>query len=303
MDYVARQFVNLTKKFRKESRKALAKFHDAIEKNTKAVEKAAEAQKEQSQANALVTAAVNFPRSRIHEYCAREKSRNPMAWLKLAIEVATLFVLVAYTSLTAFQLLQLKISADAANSAAVTAAKQLELTDRPWVTIDASITAPLTYDGKAVRIAFSFVPKNIGRSPAQGVLIVPELIPAFMGDDVREEQKRICDGAAQVNPIFPKYVLFPNEPFLEPFGLDLSNEAINSHWGKLPPGMKAPDPIPIALVGCVDYTYETSPKHHQTGFALDVIMKNQGLPLKSLTPLSPSSLILRQHAFGGHFAN
>jgi hypothetical protein len=217
----------------------------------------------------------------------------------LTICITTIF----YTVFSALQWTATNKAANAAKSAADTAANQLELFDRPWVTIDASIASPLTYDGTAVRIAFSFTPKNIGQSPAQNVLIVPELIPVFMGDDVRKEQQRICDGAGQINSMFPRYVLFPNEPFVEPFALDLPTEAINSHWGKLPPGMKAPDPIPIGLVGCVDYTYENSPKHHQTGFAFDVIMNDGRLPLKSLTPLNPSSLILRQHAIGGHFAN
>jgi hypothetical protein len=184
-----------------------------------------------------------------------------------------------------------------------TAAKQLELTDRPWVTIDVSIVSPLTYTDKGAQINFSFVPKNVGHSPAQNVLIAPELVPVFMGDDVSEAQKRICNSAAQDQRFFPKYVLFPEKPYVEPFGLDMSAESINSHWGKLPARMKDRDPIPIGVVGCVDYTYETSPRHHQTGFALDVLMKDGRLPLKSLTPLAPNSLILRQHAIGGHFAN
>jgi hypothetical protein len=303
MDYVTRQFIHLVKKFRKESRKALIKFHDAIEKNTKATEKSAEAQKEQAQSNALVASAINAPRSYIHEYRAHEQSRNPMQWIKLGVSIATLVVVSAYTALTAYELIQLKISAGAAQSAADTAAKQLEMTDRPWVAIDVAITSPLTYNDQGAQMSFSFIPKNIGHSPAQNVLIIPELIPVFMGDDVHEIQKKICDGAPQVNSAFPKYVLFPGEPFSEPFGLSMSAESVIAHWGKLPPGMKQPDPIPIALVGCVDYTYETSPRHHQTGFALDVDLKNGGLPLRSLSPIAPSSLILRQHVIGGHFAN
>jgi hypothetical protein len=217
----------------------------------------------------------------------------------LALCVTTIL----YTVFSAFQWNANEKAAEAAKSAAETAASQLELTDRPWVTIDASITAPLTYDGKTVQIAFSFIPKNIGHSPAQNVSIVPKLIPAFMGDDVREEQKRVCDGAAQINNGFPAYVLFPEEPYSQPIGLDLPIETINLHWGKLPPGMEAPGIIPIAIIGCVDYTYTTSPKHHQTGFAFDVLTKDGRLPQKSLTPLPPNSLILRQHPFAGHFAN
>ncbi len=194
-----------------------------------------------------------------------------------------------------------KTSADAAKSAAETAAAQLEMTDRPWVTIDVLITGPLTYSDEGVQMNFSFVPKNIGHSPAQDVLISPQLIPVSMGDDVRVKQNQICKVANQTG--FPKYTLFPDEPFTQPFGLGMSAESIAARWGKLPPNMGLPDPIPIALVGCVDYTYGTSRRHHQTGFALDVDLKDGRLPLRSLAPIPPRSLILRQHPNGGHFAN
>jgi hypothetical protein len=39
---------------------------------------------------------------------------------------------------------------------------------------------------------------------------------------------------------------------------------LNSRWGKLPTGRKGRDPIPIVVVGCVDYTYETSPRRSGT---------------------------------------
>jgi hypothetical protein len=124
-----------------------------------------------------------------------------------------------------------------------------------------------------------------------------------MGEDLTEIQRGICENAQPPHEGLLSYLLFPDQHYTQPTGLDLSAADIKSHWGKLPPNMQTPDPIPIALVGCSDYTYQTSSKHHQTGFALDLLMKDGRLPLKSLTPLAPSSLTLRQHSFGGHFAN
>jgi hypothetical protein len=85
----------------------------------------------------------------------------------------------------------------------------------------------------------------------------------------------------------------------------MTTEKIIEHWGKLPPGKPVPDPIPIGLVGCVDYTYDTSIKHHQTGFAFDILRKEGGHPpLRSLAPIDPNLLTLREHdTFGSHFAN
>lgn len=175
--------------------------------------------------------------------------------------------------------------------------------DRPWVAVDVAIDSPLIYDGDSIRIGFDISPKNIGRSPAQNIFINPALKPVFMGDDLRDLQKHICENAQPAQEGLQTYLLFPGDHYTQPFGLGISVEEINSHWGKKPTGMKIPDPIPLGLVGCIDYTYEASSRHHQTGFALDVIMKDGRLALKSKTPIDATDLVLREHSFGGHFAN
>lgn len=176
--------------------------------------------------------------------------------------------------------------------------------DRPWIDMNIFVTSPLTYDSKTVRAEFTFVPTNIGRSPAGNIAINPMLKPAFMFDDLNEMQKHLCDIAAtEVGMASLKYVLFPGHHYNQPVGLELSVEDINSHWGKLPPGVGPSDAIPIALVVCVDYTYESSNRHHQTAFAVDVLTKDGMLPLKSKTPITPSDLILRVHPTTGHYPN
>jgi hypothetical protein len=176
--------------------------------------------------------------------------------------------------------------------------------DRPWINVDVFITSPLTYDGDSVAIGFTFVISDIGRSPAQNVSITPRLTPAFLGDDLKEIEKRVCDDAA--SPIGMgslRYVLFPGHPFTQVTGMNISVKDLDSHWGKIPPGVGPPEPMPISLVGCVDYTYESSSRHHQTAFAADVRVKDQGLPLKSKTPIQPSDLILYSHPVSSHYPN
>jgi hypothetical protein len=246
---------------------------------------------------------VCIPAAKSVEEKTENEKKNRRETIKFRVEIVSAIVLFVYAGLTAVIAFYSIRAANAAKKAAGAAAEQAEMLDRPWVTISPVISGPLIYSDKRVTMSFLFVPKNIGHSPAQDVLIIPELIPVFMGDDVREEQKRICSGAPSININFPKYVLFPEEPFSEPFGLDMSHESIVVHWGKLPPNIPEPDPIPIGLVGCVDYTYESSPRHHQTGFAFDIVLPNGGMPLRSLSPIPPTSLVLRQHANGGHFAD
>jgi len=176
--------------------------------------------------------------------------------------------------------------------------------DRPWIDIDISITSPLIYNGKVVQEMFTFIPTNIGRSPAENISINPILRPAFMFDDLQDIQKRLCDNAVrQSGPFFLKYALFPGHHYNQPIGLEVSIEDINSHWGKLPTSIPAPDPIPIALVGCVDYTYELSDRHHQTAFAFDLVTKEGGMLLKSKTPIPPSDFGLRTHPTKGDYPN
>ena len=101
-----------------------------------------------------------------------------------------------------------------------------------------------------------------------------------MADDATEIQKGICAGAACALIIqCLKYLLFPDKDYIQQYGLQMSPEDVASRWqGKGETRPRAnPDPIPITLIGCVDYTYPISPIHHQTGFAFDVLMEDRRL--------------------------
>jgi len=195
--------------------------------------------------------------------------------------------------------------ANAATREASVLQKQFEAADRPWIAVDVSINSPLTYDSNGVHVGFDIIPKNIGRSPAQNMSIQVMLKPSLMGDNLDGIVKRICNDIAIQGTRWPlRYVLFPGDHYIQPTVLNMSVDDINSYFqGKLPPETGPTDLIPIALVGCVGYTYESSPRHHKTGIALDVLMKDGRLVLRSQTPLAPDSVSLRLHPFGGHFAN
>jgi hypothetical protein len=183
--------------------------------------------------------------------------------------------------------------------------QQLEASDRPWISVDASASSPLTYDSSGIRVTFAFVPKNIGRSPAQNIWIEPALTIGSMGDDYRSAQKHICDKIATRGRVvgFPGYILFPGDHYTQEESLGMSDADIDSHWSKFELSRGPIDVVPLILVGCVDYTFEASPRHHQTSFAFDVRMRDGRLVLKSKTPLAPESLILMRLLFGGYSAN
>jgi ElaB/YqjD/DUF883 family membrane-anchored ribosome-binding protein len=201
----------------------------------------------------------------------------------------------------------LKQNRDALQAQTKASSAQLEVmrdADRPWINVDILIKSPLTYDGDAAAVGFTFVVANIGRSPAQNVSVTPTLTPAFLGDDLKEIETRVCDAAAApIGMGYFRYVLFPGHPFTQEPWMNISVKDLDSHWGKMPQVAKPPDSLPIALVGCVDYTYESSARHHQTAFAVDLLMKDRRLPLKSMTPIQPSDLILVSHPVSSHYPN
>jgi hypothetical protein len=176
--------------------------------------------------------------------------------------------------------------------------------DRPWVKVDITVTSPLTYDRNGMNIGLTFILTNVGKSPADNVSIAPRLVTAFMGDDLEQIQKRICENrAASAEDKWLRYVLFPGDPLPQQIRFQMSTAEVDSHWNKFELSQGPIDLIPVALVGCVDYTYRPSPRHHQTGFAVDVVTSSGGMPLKSMAPIIPSTLALREHARSGHFAN
>jgi hypothetical protein len=222
---------------------------------------------------------------------------------KFALEIAGFFVLFVYAAFTIAMYFANRAAANAATSAADTAAKQLELTSRPWVDLDVSIIAPITHDSNGLHIEFTFVPKNIGQSPAQNVSIAPRLVPGSMGTDLHEIQKRICDNRAAAKDEPLSYVLFPQRSYKQQITMQITNSEIDSQWSKFELSQGPIDLAPVVLVGCVDYTYDSSSRHHQTGFAFDVLMRDGRILIKSKMPLDPDSVELMAHSFGGHFAN
>jgi hypothetical protein len=241
------------------------------------------------------------------------KQTTTVEWLQLGVNavlavigIIAIFVYIGQLRSMNRNLAEVQKQTPEIQKQAVAAQKQIDLlrdADRPWIDISVTVSSVLTYDNSGVHVGFSFMPKNIGKSPAQNIWIGASLKPLLMADDATEIQKGICGGANYVNNPIPRYLLFPDKEYIQPYGLQMSAADANSHLSKFELSQGPIDPIPITLVGCVDYTYQTSPLHHQTGFAFDVLMKDGRLVLKSKTPLAPDSLALSPHSAGGHFAN
>lgn len=100
MDYVTRQFINLTKKFRKELRPLLAKLDRTLDKQTRAISENTKAQQEKRSPQPNVITTVDLPESiEIHhrENEATQQRRYQNRSLLLAL--VTFLTLAIYSGL------------------------------------------------------------------------------------------------------------------------------------------------------------------------------------------------------------
>jgi hypothetical protein len=187
-----------------------------------------------------------------------------------------------------------KIQAQAALAATQTAQKQLELSERAWVSIEVSTLGPITEtseSGGGIQIPLQFLLTDQGTGVAENVSVRSEVLPIEMGmTDAATigEQHKLCD------PLRGGYVpynleavtIFPSRTWVtgayEIVGWNVIAEALRQfeQLFRLPPESKTDQTqINPVLIGCVNYTYSLAkPRYHQTGFIYDIEAYNPRLP-------------------------
>jgi hypothetical protein len=224
----------------------------------------------------------------------REKLREWLGEWKIAMEWAGAAVILTYTAINYCMLRNTSGQLSVMQ-------KQLESADRPWVKVDVSIisglSAPPLPSAKISVIAkFVFDTTNTGGSPAQNIHISSRLFPGWDLARHRAWQKDECPK----NPGTPfgltGYVLFPKDHYQYEQTAGLETRDLDLYRAHPPPNI--PHLVPVRLVGCVDYTFESSPTHHQTGFMVDL-----GMPLDLDRLPIPRELINLWKDFIGTFAN
>ena len=137
--------------------------------------------------------------------------------VKTGAEIIGIVLLAVYTGYTIKMYCANKKAADAAKSAADTAASQLELDDRPWV--DAAIALddleqfPLEYNVNGANIHLKVKVRNSGHSPAQNVDISSSTALGKTSIDATKQLQDACKSAslastrfASVGTIFPTVI-------------------------------------------------------------------------------------------------
>ena len=202
--------------------------------------------------------------------------------------IATLVICVTGTIYTGFSALvwrENRRAADAALGAANTAARQLELTERPWVKIvdvspQNSIWFTKKRDGMVfpgentdqVTINYDVRVKNVGNLPAMNVMVFPEIfVVKWNGDEfareIRNEQMRFCHTVEnlKLDRSASQPIIFPDED------RKISQAApgffSERDLSTVPP-YGGPFIVPV-FIGCMTYEYQSS--KHYFRFAYEIL--------------------------------
>jgi hypothetical protein len=187
MDYVTRQFINLTKHFRKDLRSSLKQINKTIEKNSNAVT-AADKRRQQEKhiqplwAEGLVSKYEQTVASKTADSNRQHRTQVSIKramWCTFWATLAAFVAAAIYAGIAASQLKQAKIAAFAtqqAATAATTAAnvanetllsseKHFRIEQRPYVTLeDMRFDPPLEQNHNPAIVKFNF--RNAGKTPA-----------------------------------------------------------------------------------------------------------------------------------------
>lgn len=221
------------------------------------------------------------PREHVHGGLAQEKpqdneprtSRAPDSttdWIQTFLAGAILFAGIAQIFVSCQQHNAMSESnavaaraADAAKSAADTAAAQLEISERPWVSATFTIREPLTFDANGrggMWIAVTL--KNGGGSVALNVRTRMRLY-AGITNRIHAEQAALCDPMRTAPRLIPETALFPGGEAEFHEGIDVAPEDIAEAKSRMP---RMGNLVDFTILSCIDYQSPLGPKHFQTRY-------------------------------------
>ncbi|MDR3572570.1 MAG: hypothetical protein P4L50_01795 [Anaerolineaceae bacterium] len=150
---------------------------------------------------------------------------------------------------------------NAALQSAISIQRQTEISERPWMTIEASVLDDLTYSVNGGRFAFHFVLRNTGITPAVHASFLPQIVVLNPAVDIISETNRLCESLerkGQDGMLSDAY--FPNDPQSKDFGIVVGRQEMSKVDGSM---------IPI-LISCVAYQSSFDSTWHYTAKIYEV---------------------------------
>jgi hypothetical protein len=241
-----------------------------------------------------------------------DKKRDGWDYAKAVGELIGLGFLIAYTVFTGLMYCVNKKAADAAKSAAETAASQLELSERPWVDAQILLNGPLTFNINGASIPLKLSLRNTGHSPAMFVAISTLPSVASKTDNAVPYREQACKDATRVSATMPDFgiTLFPNVTFEQRYEVGLPKEEIEKgKASKVFPGSRFGDVILSPAVSiCMAYrpTFHGTRIYH-TAYIVDLFKVDSANHLdvrfKIGEDVDQKHLLLRIHPWSAIYAD
>jgi hypothetical protein len=218
----------------------------------------------------------NTPASSNGQSKSHKPDRDWLDYVKFVVEVIGLGFLIVYTVYAGLQWRESKKAAKAAESAATTASNELELSDRPWLRVEADAKNGLMFvNGRQASFMLTLSIKNVGKSIAKGIQVDAKIVPTDPGmplvTDAAQRQGQLCDHP-MLTPI-GAFDLFPSDNPTER-QIDVSalpsEIAAQSVKATFPNG-SSHDIVGFYVFGCVTYRSSFGNSYHQTRFSYHLI--------------------------------
>jgi hypothetical protein len=179
MDYVTRQFINLAKKLRKELRAAVSSLDNGLKNQSKAIRESNDANKQRNDTQSILRAEFKIPQSERYKQETKDARESIIDHWKLYVEIVGILVIIAYTTVAAFQLREMhealvaaNRSASAAETANTNSQKQFQIEERPYVWLKTGFVGKSEFFANPSgggQILWTFRYTNYGKSPAHEV--------------------------------------------------------------------------------------------------------------------------------------
>jgi hypothetical protein len=143
-------------------------------------------------------------------------------------------------------------SANAAKEASITARQEMEISQRPWLVVKASIASDLTYNDNGGTITLHYTILNVGHTPALKVNIWPEFYVAN-GKKIGNfaERERFCEKGIASGMTFGQ-TIYPGQVFEQNQRFSMSQADIDDSWKSFG-SENVSKVIPVSIIDCVTY--------------------------------------------------
>lgn len=186
--------------------------------------------------------------------------------VKPFVEMAGILLLGVYIAYTVKMYSANQKAADAAARAADASAKELELSERPWVDAAVGINGPFSFDVNGAHLNVLITARNTGHTPALSTTVSPYAMIEFGGPNPHQFRDQKCRDVAQmVGTSRSGASLFPGTTIPYPTTVDLSKEDLEKASKQVKGQISF-----LKLIVCIAYQPAFADKLYTTGYIFDV---------------------------------